>query len=153
MAKLLDQLLKEGRSYECEECHIKDWNNKEIRLHVHHIDGNPRNNDRSNLQILCPNCHSQTENWCAKNVKNTKTILYCSQCGKEIKYRSKTGLCKECLKLHNRKHWPTKEELIKTLIKYKSGAKVSIIYGVSERTIRKWFHHFNINTKDYINNL
>lgn len=26
---------------------------------IHHIDGNPRNNELSNLVLLCPNCHSQ----------------------------------------------------------------------------------------------
>ena len=26
---------------------------------IHHIDGNPRNNQISNLVILCPKCHSE----------------------------------------------------------------------------------------------
>ncbi len=26
---------------------------------IHHIDGNPRNNEISNLVQLCPNCHSK----------------------------------------------------------------------------------------------
>jgi len=26
---------------------------------IHHIDGNPRNNEISNLVLLCPNCHSE----------------------------------------------------------------------------------------------
>ena len=26
---------------------------------LHHIDGNPRNNEISNLVLLCPNCHSK----------------------------------------------------------------------------------------------
>jgi hypothetical protein len=26
---------------------------------IHHIDGNPRNNETSNLVLLCPNCHSE----------------------------------------------------------------------------------------------
>ena len=26
---------------------------------IHHIDGNPRNNDFSNLVLLCPSCHSE----------------------------------------------------------------------------------------------
>ncbi len=28
-----------------------------VSLHVHHIDGNRKNNDIENLSILCPNCH------------------------------------------------------------------------------------------------
>ena len=26
---------------------------------IHHIDGNPRNNELGNLVLLCPNCHSE----------------------------------------------------------------------------------------------
>lgn len=32
-------------------------------LELHHVDGNPDNNTISNLEILCPNCHSLTKNW------------------------------------------------------------------------------------------
>lgn len=51
----------------CEICGIKQWNNKPITFQIHHIDGNPRNNKIENLKILCPNCHSQTENY--RNIK------------------------------------------------------------------------------------
>lgn len=60
------------REYRCECCGISDWNGKEIKLQVHHIDGNHNNNVRSNLMILCPNCHSQTDNWTYK--KNQSKI-------------------------------------------------------------------------------
>lgn len=36
-------------------------------VQVHHIDGNYRNTDESNLETLCPNCHSLTENFGARN--------------------------------------------------------------------------------------
>ena len=35
-------------------------------LEVDHIDGDPSNNDKSNLRVLCPNCHALTptfRNW------------------------------------------------------------------------------------------
>ena len=48
----------------CEDCGLREkWNNKELSLELHHIDGNKINNNISNLQILCPNCHSQTDNY------------------------------------------------------------------------------------------
>ena len=34
-----------------------------IPLEIEHIDGNYRNNDESNLDLICPNCHSLTETY------------------------------------------------------------------------------------------
>ena len=62
--------LFQEREYKCECCGISTWNNQSIILQVHHIDGNRNNNTRNNLQILCPNCHSQTENWTYRKNQN-----------------------------------------------------------------------------------
>ena len=64
--------LFQEREYRCECCGITEWNGKEIKLQVHHIDGNHNNNVRENLMILCPNCHSQTENW---TYRKNQTII------------------------------------------------------------------------------
>jgi 5-methylcytosine-specific restriction endonuclease McrA len=53
----------------CELCNTSEWLGSPITLEVHHIDGNNKNNELKNLQILCPNCHSQTDNYRAKNIK------------------------------------------------------------------------------------
>ena len=53
--------------YKCERCGLSDWKNKPITLQLHHIDGDRKNNDLNNLEILCPNCHSQTDNFGNKN--------------------------------------------------------------------------------------
>lgn len=68
----IKELLFQEREYRCECCGITKWNNKYIKLQVHHIDGNHNNNTRNNLQILCPNCHSQTDNWTYK--KNQSNV-------------------------------------------------------------------------------
>lgn len=47
----------------CESCGITDWMNRRINFHLHHVNGIHTDNRLTNLQILCPNCHSQTENF------------------------------------------------------------------------------------------
>lgn len=53
--------LAEKRGYKCEVCGVSDWQDKPITLHVDHINGDPSNDLPSNLRLICPNCHSQTE--------------------------------------------------------------------------------------------
>ena len=45
----------------CEVCGISEWNGKQLRLEVHHIDSDTTNNTFDNFQALCPNCHSMTD--------------------------------------------------------------------------------------------
>lgn len=45
----------------CSECgQGNSWNSKPLVLQLDHIDGNSENNELSNLRLLCPNCHTQT---------------------------------------------------------------------------------------------
>ena len=55
------------RGHQCEKCHNSIWLDKPIALEVHHLDGNSLNNELENLQLLCPNCHAQTENYRTRN--------------------------------------------------------------------------------------
>jgi len=66
--------LLEKYNYKCEKC---GWNEENpythsIPLEVHHIDGDCTNNREENLQLLCPNHHSLTENFGSRNKNNSK---------------------------------------------------------------------------------
>ena len=38
-------------------------------MELHHRDGDRTNNVLTNLELVCPNCHAQTDNYRAKNRK------------------------------------------------------------------------------------
>ena len=59
---LRSHLIKE-KSHKCEKCLQSEWLGFSIPLEVHHVDGNPTNNNFENLQLLCCNCHATTDNW------------------------------------------------------------------------------------------
>jgi 5-methylcytosine-specific restriction endonuclease McrA len=65
---LKKHLIRE-RGHRCEKCLTEMWFDDMITLEVHHIDGDRTNNVYENLQLLCPNCHSYTDNWRGKNKK------------------------------------------------------------------------------------
>ena len=75
--KLKKRLFREGvKEYRCEKCGISEWNNEPITLELHHINGNHNDNHLENLQILCPNCHSQTVSFVGKkkNINDDNAI-------------------------------------------------------------------------------
>lgn len=62
-------LIKE-RGLKCEKCGSVEWMGQPINLEVHHIDGVHNNNQLDNLLLLCPNCHSYTNNFRKRTSKN-----------------------------------------------------------------------------------
>lgn len=62
-------LTESGVEHKCEACGLPPiWNGKPITLQIDHRDGNGLNNLKENLRFICPNCHSQTSNYGAKNI-------------------------------------------------------------------------------------
>ena len=47
----------------CMDCNLTDWLENKLTIEVHHIDWNNKNNKLENLKLLCPNCHSITDNY------------------------------------------------------------------------------------------
>lgn len=108
--KLRNKLIEFGyKESKCELCGISEWLGKPVKLQLHHIDGNHDNNELSNLQILCPNCHSMTDNFGVYNSKRAKEpTLVCSECGIKFSSHSKSGLCVSCSHKHKRENAKTK---------------------------------------------
>lgn len=59
------------RGHFCERCKLNEWLDKPINLELHHKDGDRSNNALENLELLCPNCHSCTDNYGSKNKKHS----------------------------------------------------------------------------------
>lgn len=108
--KLRNKLIELGyKENKCELCGISEWMGKPVKLQLHHIDGDHDNNELSNLQILCPNCHSMTDNFGVYNSKRVKEpTLVCRECGIKISSHSKSGLCVSCSHKYKRKNAKTR---------------------------------------------
>jgi HNH endonuclease len=64
------RVLTEIKGYKCSCCGISEHNGKPLTLQVDHIDGNAGDNNPNNLRLICPNCHSQTDTFSARNKGN-----------------------------------------------------------------------------------
>ena len=132
------RLLEMGVANKCAICGLLPvWNNQTLILQLDHIDGDNTNNEISNLRLVCPNCHTQTETFCNRN-KNVYSPK-CLKCNQKISGSGKTGLCISCSSINRRrfKDRPSKSILLKQVesIGYVATGKM---YNVSDNTIRKW---------------
>ena len=117
---LRKRLIKEGvKEAKCECCGNTEWNGKPIPLQLHHKNGDHFDNRLENLEILCPNCHAQTDNFGSKNKKSNSE--------------------------HSNYIPPiTGEELLNKVKELGYIYKIANHYNVSETTIRKWIKSLNI---------
>jgi len=53
----------------CAECGISEWRGKPLSIQLDHRNGIRDDNRLENLRMLCPNCHSQTDTFGARNRK------------------------------------------------------------------------------------
>jgi len=139
----------------CEICGYDD----EIRiLTIHHKDGNQNNNERSNLLLCCPNCHSLEH---LKSGAPSPPIVYfgskkkfkkktCAFCGREFTPltvgRMKSRFCYDCLPGQGHPHT---QAIRRRLNKYVAGliSKEEVIdwrkkLDSGENTINKIWNEF-----------
>jgi 5-methylcytosine-specific restriction endonuclease McrA len=58
----------------CAECGTTTWLGQPLSLHLHHVNGDPHDHRLENLQVLCPNCHSQTDTFGGRNRGRRKLV-------------------------------------------------------------------------------
>jgi len=132
---------------ECAICQINSWLDKPLVLQLDHINGKNNDNRITNLRLLCPNCHSQTENYAGKKKKNNKKrkLNYCIKCGISVNNKVFCENCQNEISLKQRKvKRPDYEKLmcdINNLGYSATGRK----YGVSDVTIKKWQKKYEQN--------
>ena len=105
--------------YKCAICGITEWQGKTLSLELDHINGINNDNRLSNLRFLCPNCHSQTTTYGARNQKIT-----------ESKYDISNSL---------------RELVISTYLKYKSQKKVAKILNIKHKVVKKIISDSGLN--------
>lgn len=127
----------------CYICNIEKWQNKEITLHLDHINGTHNDNRIENLRILCPNCHSQTNTYCGKNVKkenrNSSSKKLCPVCQENmiLKYSMTCVNCYKQIK-DDTINWPKFSELLK-IFKNSSYRRMAPQLNTSESSIQRYF--------------
>jgi 5-methylcytosine-specific restriction endonuclease McrA len=62
--------LIEKAGYKCSKCRWSQTNpvTKTVPLQINHIDGDSKNSRPSNLEVVCPNCHSLTPTYGSLNL-------------------------------------------------------------------------------------
>lgn len=66
--------LHEAQSGRCAICDgASTWQGLPLVLILDHIDGNPTNNRRDNLRLVCPNCDSQLPTYKSRNRGNGRS--------------------------------------------------------------------------------
>lgn len=82
---LKSRLLAAGlKQHACEDCGIIEWRSQRLSMALHHRNGDGLDNRLENLQVLCPNCHSQTETFGSLNSQRRRL----ARRGLEDRYRA-----------------------------------------------------------------
>jgi hypothetical protein len=66
-------LIESGVQHTCASCGLgPEWHKARLVLQIDHRNGNNLDHRKENLRFLCPNCHSQTENYAGRGRARTR---------------------------------------------------------------------------------
>lgn len=163
-SKLKDKLIEfHIKEWKCEKCGRTEWEGEKIPLETHHINGINTDNRIENLQLLCPNCHAITDNYCGKNIKTSAklpikhNIKHCKFCSKEFfgqsDYCSQECSQKALQQTRNQNRlkknteakldYPTKEWL-ENAIKTRPFTDIANEFGVTDNAVKRWCKKYNL---------
>lgn len=136
--RLLENNLLINKCYSCKQ--EPEWNGKPLTLQLEHKNGVNNDNRIENIELLCPNCHSQTETYAGRKTKKPETLCYV--CGKSgLSQGSKRHL--SCSFTRKEKiDWPSIEELNNLANKF-SYAEIGRQLGVTGNAVSKRIKKFN----------
>lgn len=155
-AQIKRRLIALGVPEACAICESPPtWCGRPLNLQVDHIDGVRSNNTVSNLRLVCPNCHSQTETW---GNRATQPVPRCRFCKGKVSSR-RSRQCIECRwagreprpvkpgRPRYKIDWPSDDILVES-INASSRAAVARELGVDESAIRDRLRRRGLTTID-----
>lgn len=133
--RLRRALFEQEVPHKCNDCNIDEWNGRKLVLEIDHIDGQYWNNQRDNLQFLCPNCHSfkthaETKARKEQNLPNVDAERELKP--PKLKKQKEPKLRKPSVLAHL-----TKEQL-EALVMQNSFVAVGQMFNISDNAVRRW---------------
>ena len=145
----------------CQKCGWSQVNTftNSVPLEIHHISDENFDNSLSNLQLLCPNCHSLTANFRSRGAGRKERRQYttnknkvCIDCG--IAITNSATRCRSCAGKVSQKEMPITREELKKRIRTETFTSIAQSFNLSNAMVVKWCKKYQLpHTKKEINSI